>query len=101
LSAAKTRGRGQRGIYFSIPFADYATARPSSPSRPAECALRSDEDFGRAGIQVGIGIAPTIPGLSTDIPGLLQRAKDCGATSIHQYAAFARQRRSLLRTTTA
>jgi DNA repair photolyase len=33
-----------------------------------------------AGIQVGIGIAPTIPGLSTDIPGLLQRAKDCGAT---------------------
>ena len=33
-----------------------------------------------AGIQVGIGIAPTIPGLSTDIPGLLERAKECGAT---------------------
>ncbi len=29
---------------------------------------------------VGIGIAPTIPGLSIDIPELLQRAKDCGAT---------------------
>ena len=33
-----------------------------------------------AGIAVGIGIAPTIPGLSSDIPELLQRAKDCGAT---------------------
>jgi len=28
---------------------------------------------------VGIGIAPTIPGLTSDIPELLQRAKDCGA----------------------
>src|SRR3989440_3531105 len=33
-----------------------------------------------SGIDVGIGIAPTIPGLTTDIPGLLQRAKDCGAS---------------------
>src|SRR6267143_695984 len=29
---------------------------------------------------VGIGIAPTIPGLTSDIPELLQQAKDCGAT---------------------
>src|SRR5437667_373751 len=33
-----------------------------------------------SGIDVGIGIAPTIPGLTTDIPRLLQRAKDCGAS---------------------
>ena len=32
-----------------------------------------------AGIDVGIGIAPTVPGLTSDIPELLQRAKDCGA----------------------
>jgi len=33
-----------------------------------------------AGIRVGIGIAPTIPGLTTDIPALLEQAKECGAT---------------------
>ena len=38
------------------------------------------KELADAGIQVGIGIAPTIPGLSTDIPGLLERAKECGAT---------------------
>jgi DNA repair photolyase len=38
------------------------------------------KELADAGIQVGIGIAPTIPGLTSDIPALLQRAKDCGAT---------------------
>jgi len=34
-----------------------------------------------AGIPVGIGIAPIIPGLNdADIPGLLKEAKRCGAT---------------------
>ena len=34
-----------------------------------------------AGIPVGIGIAPVIPGYNeSDIPGLLERAKDAGAT---------------------
>jgi len=34
-----------------------------------------------AGIPVGIGIAPIIPGYNeSDIPGLLERAKECGAT---------------------
>ena len=33
-----------------------------------------------AGISVGIGIAPVIPGLSSDIPILLKRAKEAGAT---------------------
>ena len=38
------------------------------------------KELADAGIQVGIGIAPTIPGLTTDIPRLLQRAKCSGAT---------------------
>ena len=38
-------------------------------------------DLAAAGIKVGIGIAPVIPGLTTDIPVLLKRAKECGATS--------------------
>jgi DNA repair photolyase len=34
-----------------------------------------------AGIATGIGIAPVIPGYNeSDIPGLLERAKDAGAT---------------------
>jgi DNA repair photolyase len=69
------------GVYFSIPFADYATARAVEPFAPSPNArFEAMKTLADAGIQVGIGIAPTIPGLSTDIPGLLQRAKDCGAT---------------------
>jgi DNA repair photolyase len=69
------------GVYFSIPFADYATARAVEPFAPSPNArFEAMKTLAAAGIQVGIGIAPIIPGLSTDIPGLLQRAKDCGAT---------------------
>lgn len=69
------------GVYFSIPFADHATARAVEPFAPSPNArFEAMKTLADAGIQVGIGIAPTIPGLSTDIPGLLQRAKDCGAT---------------------
>src|SRR5262244_3903565 len=69
------------GVYISIPFADYDVARAVEPFAPSPNARFEAMKFlAEAGIQVGIGIAPTIPGLSTDIPGLLQRAKDCGAT---------------------
>lgn len=69
------------GVYFTIPFADYATARAVEPFAPQPNArFAAMKTLADAGIQVGIGIAPTIPGLTTDIPGLLQRAKDCGAT---------------------
>jgi DNA repair photolyase len=69
------------GVYFSIPFADYDIARALEPFAPSPIArFEAMKILADAGIQVGIGIAPTIPGLSTDIPGLLQRAKDCGAT---------------------
>src|SRR5207237_3923807 len=69
------------GVYFSIPFADYEIARAVEQFAPSPrarfAAMKELED---AGIKVGIGIAPTIPGLTTDIPGLLERAKECGAT---------------------
>lgn len=69
------------GVYFSIPFAGYDIARALEPFAPSPNArFAAMKALADAGIQVGIGIAPTIPGLSTDIPGLLQRAKDCGAT---------------------
>ena len=69
------------GVFFSIPFADYKIARAVEPFAPSPNArFEAMKTLADAGIAVGIGIAPTIPGLSTDIPGLLQRAKDCGAT---------------------
>ncbi len=69
------------GVYFSIPFADYDIARAVEPFAPSPNArFAAMKELAGAGIQVGIGIAPTIPGLSSDIPELLHRAKDCGAT---------------------
>jgi DNA repair photolyase len=69
------------GVYFSIPFADYEIARAVEPFAPSPNArFTAMKELAEAGIQVGIGIAPTIPGLTSDIPALLQRAKDCGAT---------------------
>ncbi len=69
------------GVFFSIPFADYEIARAVEPFAPSPNArFEAMRELADAGIEVGIGIAPTIPGLSTNIPGLLQRAKDCGAT---------------------
>ncbi len=39
------------------------------------------EALARAAVPVGIGVSPIIPGLNdADIPGLLRRAKACGAT---------------------
>lgn len=69
------------GVFLSIPFADPEIARAVEPFAPSPNArFEAMRALADAGIEVGIGIAPTIPGLSTDIPGLLQRAKDCGAT---------------------
>jgi DNA repair photolyase len=69
------------GVFFSIPFADYDIARALEPFAPSPNArFAAMKELASAGIAVGIGIAPTIPGLTADIPGLLQRAKDCGAT---------------------
>ena len=69
------------GVYFSIPFADCEISRAVEPFAPSPNArFTAMKELADAGIQVGIGIAPTIPGLSSDIPALLQRARDCGAT---------------------
>lgn len=69
------------GVYFSIPFDDYDIARALEPFAPSPNARFSAmKELADAGIQVGIGIAPTIPGLTTDIPRLLKRARHCGAT---------------------
>src|SRR4030095_9130085 len=69
------------GVYFSIPFDDYEIARALEPFAPSPNArFAAMKELADAGIQVGIGIAPTIPGLTTDIPRRLKRARHCGAT---------------------
>jgi DNA repair photolyase len=70
-------------VTITIPFLDETIARKiepgvSTPNKRFE-TLRALSD---AGISTGIAIAPLIPGLNeSDVPRLLQRAKDCGATS--------------------
>ena len=70
------------GVFFTIPFTDVETARAVEPFAPLpEARFHAMEALAAAGIKVGIGIAPVIPGLSTDIPVLLKRAKEAGAES--------------------
>ena len=69
-------------VVFSIPFVDEHVTRKLEPGAPSVArrfeAMRSLAD---AGIPVGIGVAPIIPGLNdADIPELLRRARACGAT---------------------
>ncbi len=69
------------GVFFTIPFTDNEIARAVEPYAPLpEARFHAMEALAAAGITVGIGIAPVIPGLSSDLPVLLKRAKDAGAT---------------------
>jgi DNA repair photolyase len=69
------------GVFFTIPFTDREAARAVEPFAPLpDARFRAMADLADAGIEVGIGIAPVIPGLTTDIPELLKRAKEAGAT---------------------
>ncbi|MBL8880307.1 MAG: PA0069 family radical SAM protein [Phycisphaerales bacterium] len=70
-------------VHMSICFADDARARAIEPGAPPPSrrfdAMRRLRD---AGVGVGIMLAPLIPGLNDgDIPALLERAAECGASS--------------------
>ena len=67
-------------VFFTIPFTDVETARAVEPYAPLpEARFHAMQKLAEARISVGIGIAPVIPGLSSDIPELLKRAKESGA----------------------
>ena len=70
-------------VSLSIPFLDEETARRIEPGAPApRKRFETIRILAEAGIAVGIGVAPVIPGLNDgDIPGLLKEAKQCGARS--------------------
>ena len=70
-------------VTVSIPFLDDDVGRKVEPGAAAPHkrfeALRA---LSEAGVETGIAIAPLIPGLNeSDVPRLLERAKECGATS--------------------
>jgi DNA repair photolyase len=69
-------------VYFSLPFLTKEKSNPFEPYTPVpEARFRAMRHIADAGIPVGIAVAPVIPGYNeSDIPGLLEKAKECGAT---------------------
>ena len=69
-------------VFFSLPFLTKEKSNPFEPYTPVpEVRFRAMKQIADAGIPVGIAVAPIIPGYNeSDIPGLLERAKEAGAT---------------------
>lgn len=72
-------------VAVSIPFWDEDNARRVEPlvATPAR-RMKTVERLARAGIDVGVNVAPVIPGLSDeDIPAVLEAARAAGARWAH------------------
>lgn len=69
-------------VRVSVPFIDKEHARAIEPFvATPERRLRTIETLAKAGIPVGVNVAPVIPGLSDDqLPKILEAARDAGAT---------------------
>jgi DNA repair photolyase len=69
-------------VFFSLPFLTKERSNPFEPYAPVpEARFRAMRTLADAGIATGIAVAPIIPGYNeSDIPGLLERAKEAGAT---------------------
>jgi DNA repair photolyase len=69
-------------VYFTIPFLTKEKSNPFEPYTPVpEARFRAMKTLSDAGIAIGVAIAPVIPGYNeSDIPGVLEKAKECGAT---------------------
>jgi DNA repair photolyase len=80
LLVALTR-EAEASVSLSIPFLDEQVARIVEPGAPTiRRRFETMAILAKAGVPVGIGVAPIIPGLNdSDIPGLLKEAKRCGA----------------------
>lgn len=68
-------------VITSLAFSDDKFSRKIEPYAPRpSIRLRAMRELHDAGIRVGVGIAPVIPGLNdTQIPDILERAYACGA----------------------
>ncbi|HEY8142068.1 MAG TPA: radical SAM protein [Kofleriaceae bacterium] len=70
-------------VSVSLAFIDADAARAVEPWAPSpERRLKVIEAMAKAGVPVGIMVAPVIPGLNDrDLPALLARAREAGASS--------------------
>ena len=70
-------------VSVSLAFVDPEAARAMEPWAPAPARrLKVIEAMAKAGVPVGIMVAPVIPGLNDrDLPALLARAREAGASS--------------------
>lgn len=70
-------------VYMSIAFSDDTHSRLIEPYAPRpSIRFRAMKELADAGIPVGVGIAPVIPGLSDrEIPEIIRRATEAGAHS--------------------
>ena len=82
LLAALAR-EADASVFFTIPFVDRETARAVEPYAPLpDARFGAMRALAEAGVEVGLGIAPVIPGLNdAQIPALLKRAREAGAGS--------------------
>ena len=80
LLAALAR-EADASVSISIPFLDERITRLIEPGAPTvRRRFETMKILADAGVPVGIGVAPIIPGLNdSHIPGLLKEAKRCGA----------------------
>lgn len=71
----------EASVFITIPFGDYETARALEPFAPSpDARFKAMRELSEAGVPVGIGIAPLVPGLNDPhVPELLKRAKEAGA----------------------
>jgi len=79
---AELASRGAASANLSITTLDPKLARELEPraSQPHE-RLRAIEQLAKAGVPVGVMVAPVIPGLNdSEIPAILAAAKDAGAS---------------------
>jgi DNA repair photolyase len=69
-------------VYFSIPFLTVEKSKLFEPYAPRpEVRFAAMKALSDAGVSVGIAVAPIIPTYNdSDIPALLQKARDCGAS---------------------
>ncbi len=78
---ADINDRAGSAVFVSIPFADDATARIIEPYAPPP-SRRFDAiaKLTKAGVPVGVFVAPIIPGLNDNqIPAILEKASEAGA----------------------
>jgi DNA repair photolyase len=79
---ARIASKARVHVSMSIPFLDEETSRRVEPGAPTVARrFEAIRDLAAAGVRVGIGVAPIIPGLNDrDVPHLLERAKESGAS---------------------